>query len=93
MINRIRARDKETFDRIIERFKNRSRLVDSMKGFQGIELLVNEEKLEILVVTRWDSKEDLERWLDSLEFQTVHGSGGSSLNAESEGVVYRIISV
>ena len=92
IVNRIKAPDKETFSHIIERFKNRAGLVDRMPGFQGFELWANEEKLEILVITRWRSREDLENWVNSQEFKKAHeraGTGGGS--SESEGTVYDII--
>lgn len=91
IVNRIRARDKATFDSIIDRFTGRSRLVDGMKGFQGIELLVDRDGLEVLVVTRWDSMESLKAWLDSQEFKAAHKKAGPRLDAESEGRIYEVI--
>ena len=92
IVNRIKAPDRETFNHIIERFKNRAGLVDRMPGFQGFELWANEEKLEILVITRWRSKEDMENWVNSQEFRKAHeraSTGGRS--SESEGTVYDIL--
>ncbi|MCE4624926.1 MAG: antibiotic biosynthesis monooxygenase [Desulfurococcales archaeon] len=91
IVNRIVAEDEEVFDRIIERFKNRARLVDRMPGFMGIELFVNRERREVLVITRWRSREDMERWLESAEFRMAHRGGGS--RASSEGIVYEVIEV
>ena len=94
IMNKIKAGDKETFETIINRFKGRAGLVDSMPGFQGIELLVDKENLEILVMTRWRSRKDMERWLQSTQFKQAHPRReGKPLNAESEGIVYEVIDV
>ena len=51
-------------EEIERRFAARQRGVDASAGFQGFELLrpvVGEDRY--LVVTRWDTREDYERWL------------------------------
>ncbi len=92
IVNRINAPNKEAFHNIIERFRNRAGLVDRMPGFQGFELWANEEKLEILVITRWRSKKDLENWINSEEFKKAHERArtGDS-NTDSEGTIYEIV--
>ncbi len=50
-------------EEIERRFAARRRSVDAAEGFQSFELLrpvVGEERY--FVVTRWDSREDYERW-------------------------------
>lgn len=95
IINRIMADDKETLERIVERFRNRAGLVDKMDGFLGIELLVNEEDLEIMVLTRWRDMDSLNSWLNSPEFKKAHSGdrSGNVLNARSSGKVYMSIDV
>ena len=92
IINRILAGDDQSLSEIIERFRRRARLVDNMDGFMGIEVLVNRKKREVLVITRWRSREDLEEWLASREFARAHGSSGS-LNASSHGAIYEVLEV
>lgn len=95
IINRITAGDKETLNEIVRRFKNRAGLVDKMDGFLGIELLVNEEDLEVLVLTRWRDKDSLEKWLNSEEFKRAHSGSrsGGGLNATSAGKIYMSVHV
>ncbi|MCE4621698.1 MAG: antibiotic biosynthesis monooxygenase [Desulfurococcales archaeon] len=95
IINRITVDDKETLEKVVDRFRNRAGLVDKMDGFLGIELLVDEEDLEIMVVTRWRDMDSLNRWLNSPEFKKAHTGdrSGSGLNARSSGKVYISIDV
>jgi len=95
IINRITVDDKEALERVVDRFRNRAGLVDEMDGFLGIELLVNEEDLEIMVLTRWKDRDSLNRWLSSPEFRKAHSGdrSGSGLNARSSGKVYISIAV
>lgn len=89
VVNRITAKDKESFNRIVEAFKHRSHMVEDMEGFMGVEVLVNEEDMEVLVLTRWRDLESFKRWVESEEFKKAHsGERTSGINAESEGKVY-----
>ncbi len=92
LINRIKAGDEKTFDDLIYRFKNRARLVDNMPGFKGIELLVNRERLELIVITKWEDWKYIEDWLESESFKGVHKrEGREPVNAVSEGSLYEVI--
>jgi len=91
IVNRIKAPSMEVFDETIRRFKSRAGLVDRMPGFLGFELWANKDHLEILVITKWRSREDMENWVNSEEFQRAHSRRGNGTGAESEGRVYEII--
>lgn len=91
-INRIRAGSREALERLVEAFRGRKGLVDRMPGFQGFALLVDWERLEALVITRWESREAFEAWVRSEEFQRAHsGSRGPAGDLESEGGLYEVV--
>ncbi|HYP40037.1 MAG TPA: antibiotic biosynthesis monooxygenase [Chloroflexia bacterium] len=56
--------------RLFERFKNRAGLVDNEPGFLGFELLKGEA--EYVSVTRWATREDLDRWMNSQANAQAH---------------------
>ncbi len=94
VVNRIRAPSREALEAVVARFRGRAGLVDRMPGFEGIELLVDWEGLEVLVVTRWRSREDFERWASSREFREAHSRLEAAVEGlESEGRIYEIIPV
>lgn len=57
--------------RLEERFRNRAGLVDNEPGFVSFELLKGES--EYISVTRWRSREDLDRWMRSEANTQAHG--------------------
>ena len=57
-------------ERLEERFRNRAGLVDSQPGFLGFELLKGKD--ELISVTRWVSREDLDRWMQSQAHAEAH---------------------
>ncbi len=57
-----------------ERFQNRVRKVDSMKGFVRNEVLRPVESDYYVVLTYWESKEAFEAWTKSEEFREAHKS-------------------
>jgi heme-degrading monooxygenase HmoA len=71
---------------VIERFKRRAGLVDSMPGFKGFELLKGEN--ELISMTRWATRADLDRWMESQAHAQAHtniqGAGGSASPASSD---------
>ena len=67
---RIPVNSPEQADQMIERFKNRTGKVDSYPGFLGFELLRGEE--ECVSMTRWASREDLDRWMNSPDNVQAH---------------------
>jgi heme-degrading monooxygenase HmoA len=57
-------------ERLAERFRNRAGLVVSHPGFLGFELLKGEG--EYVSMTRWASREDLDRWMRSEAHAQAH---------------------
>lgn len=57
-------------ERLEERFRNRAGLVDNQPGFLGFELLKGKD--EYISVTRWASREDLDRWMHSQAHTEAH---------------------
>ncbi|MFI5273069.1 MAG: antibiotic biosynthesis monooxygenase family protein [Ktedonobacterales bacterium] len=54
----------------------RAGLVDAMPGFRGIDVLKDaQEPGKYIVLTRWESREDFERWANSPEFVAGHARG------------------
>ena len=89
---RIPVNSPEQAEQMIERFKNRAGRVDSYPGFLGFELLRGDE--ECVSMTRWASREDLDRWMNSPdnvqahartpEYSQASGSGMSHVTQESQ---------
>jgi heme-degrading monooxygenase HmoA len=84
----------EGADGMVERFRNRAGLVDKEPGFLGFELLKGED--ELISVTRWATRADLDRWMSSganaeahrrgpSEESTSHGSHGGHAGHEGRG--------
>ena len=57
--------------RVEERFRNRAGLVDKQPGFLGFELLRGDG--EFVSLTRWASRDDLNRWMQSEAHSEAHG--------------------
>src|ERR687886_2574037 len=58
-------------ERLEERFRTRAGLVDNEPGFLGFELLKGDS--EYVSVTRWATREDLNRWMRSQAHAQAHG--------------------
>jgi heme-degrading monooxygenase HmoA len=63
----------EGADGMVERFRNRAGLVDKEPGFLGFELLKGED--ELISVTRWATRADLDRWMASGANAEAHRRG------------------
>ncbi len=64
---------------VVERFANSRGHVQDFPGFVSMEVLsseVTEEADEVLVITRWQSREAFDSWVHSEEFGKAHGKGG-----------------
>jgi heme-degrading monooxygenase HmoA len=73
-------------DELAHRFAARAGAVDSQEGFEGFELLrPTDGREQWLVVTRWRSEVDFERWVNSPAF--AHGHAGSARPAAHGGPV------
>lgn len=71
-------------DELARRFQNRAHAVDTADGFEGFELLrPTDGRATWLVVTRWRSEEDFDRWVASPAF--AHGHRGDGPPADGHG--------
>lgn len=76
-------------DRMIAAFQQRNREVDQMPGFRGFEVLQDEQRREIVTVTRWDSRDDFERWRSSQEMSRAHA--GAPGGGHPTIVIYDVV--
>ena len=69
-----------------KRFANRKRAVDGTPGFEGFDLLrpTSGANDRYMVLTRWESQEAFQDWLNSREFQQGHASSGGGQASEGE---------
>jgi heme-degrading monooxygenase HmoA len=64
-------------DTLEERFSSRAGEVDTTPGFESFELLrPTDDSDEYFVVTRWESDEAFQAWMDSRAFQQGHAQSG-----------------
>ncbi len=64
---------------VVERFANSRGHVQGFPGFVSMEVLSSEDtegEDEVLVITRWQSQEAFDTWVQSEEFRRAHGRGG-----------------
>lgn len=62
-----------------KRFANRKRAVDGTPGFEGFDLLrptSGDGNDRYMVLTRWESQEAFENWLNSRDFTRGHANAG-----------------
>ncbi len=57
-------------DQVVEMFANSKGAVQDFPGFVSMEVLRSEGADEVLVVTRWQSREAFDAWVGSEEFCT-----------------------
>jgi heme-degrading monooxygenase HmoA len=76
--------------RLEEGFRRSSGLA-GFPGFGGFELLRNQAGGEYLVVTRWESREAFERWLQSESFQRAHERTNPESGVTSTLAVYEVV--
>jgi heme-degrading monooxygenase HmoA len=89
-VNRITVDSSKEADEVIERFAHRPKKVDSSPGFLSLEVWREEEGKEVLVMTRWQRKEDFLAWVESPSFRQAHrGARGSP--GEAHGAVYEVV--
>lgn len=69
-----------------QRFANRKRAVDGTPGFEGFDLLrpASGDNDRYMVLTRWESQEAFESWLNSRDFQQGHASSGGGEASDDE---------
>lgn len=71
-INRIKARTPEALNSLLNAFEFRSRLIEGVDGFLGMEVWVDREALEAVIVSRWLDRESFDRWVNSEGFKRAH---------------------
>ncbi|MEW6636012.1 MAG: antibiotic biosynthesis monooxygenase [Actinomycetota bacterium] len=64
-------------DAIAGRFAESRGHVQEFPGFVSMEVLKSETGDEVLVITRWESREAFDSWVQSEEFKKAHGRGGA----------------
>jgi heme-degrading monooxygenase HmoA len=65
---------------VVERFANSRGHVQGFPGFVSMEVLSSEAEDEVLIITRWQDKDDFDSWVHSDAFKRAHGrSGGGDL--------------
>lgn len=69
-------------------WQQRAGKVDAMPGFRGLEVLrAGDTPGKYIVLTRWETREDFERWASSREFAAGHARTGGN-GAEGGGVEF-----
>ncbi len=93
IINYIKAEDAKALEKVIQAFKNRAGMIESMEGFRSLTILANEERREVLVITVWDDREAFERWRESHQFKMAHERARARRleGVSSEGVEYNVV--
>jgi len=87
-ISRFRAAPQEA-ERLVARFQERSRLVDTHEGFLGLEVLRSFEPTpELLLVTRWRDKEAMRAYFQSEDFRRAKAA-----SANQEGATFAFYEV
>ncbi|HET8909029.1 MAG TPA: antibiotic biosynthesis monooxygenase [Ktedonobacterales bacterium] len=60
-------------------WQQRAGKVDAMPGFRGLEVLrAGETPGKYIVLTRWETREDFDRWANSPEFVAGHARTGET---------------
>lgn len=62
-------------DEVVERFSGNRGNVQNFPGFVSMEVLRSQDADEVLVITRWESREAFDRWVQSDSFKAAHGQG------------------
>lgn len=89
-VNRITVESPAEADRVVEAFRHRAGKVDLQPGFQGLEVWREEEGKEVLVSTRWESKEQFLAWVNGPAFQEAHRRAQGGPGA-AHGTVYEVV--
>ena len=77
-----------------ERFANRAGEVETTPGFLSFDLLrPTDDSDEYFVVTKWESDEAFQAWLDSRQFQQGHAQSGEGQRPAASGSTLRSFEV
>ena len=80
-------------DKLLARF-DRPGNVESFEGFIGLEILLKkdaEEYDEVVVSTKWESKEAHDKWAQSDEFKKSHSGPKPDFILGSNGSHYEVV--
>lgn len=88
-VNRITVETPAEADRVVESFQKRPKKVDQHAGFLGLEVWREEEGREVLVMTRWQRREDFLSWVESPAFREAH-RGAAGGPGRAHGTVYEV---
>jgi heme oxygenase (mycobilin-producing) len=67
---------------LLEAFRDRSGLVDSAEGFNGLEVWHSDrDEGEVIMVSRWETREAFTRYMKSADHQTSHARISPALKA------------
>ena len=73
-------------------WQRRAGKVDAMPGFRGLEVLRSGSTPgAYIVLTRWETREDFDRWASSPEFAASHARTGDSDAAGGAVEFYEVI--
>jgi heme-degrading monooxygenase HmoA len=89
-INRIRTDSPEEADALIERFRHRSGKVDRQPGFVSFEAWREESGTEVMILTRWQGREDFLAWTDSEAFRHAHAHAEGA-PGRGHGELYEVV--
>ena len=90
LINRISVESPTEADRVVEAFRHRAGKVDQQPGFLGIEVWRKEDGKEVMVSTRWRTKEDFQNWINGPAFRQAHERAKGS-PGQAAGSVYEVV--
>jgi heme-degrading monooxygenase HmoA len=89
-VNRIAVDTPEDADRIINAFRHRTGKVDLQPGFLRFEVWREDASHEVMILTRWQRKEDFVAWTESPAFREAHHRAAGSPGSP-EGSVYEVV--
>lgn len=77
---------------VVERFSGNRGNVQDFPGFVSMEVLRSEDDAEVLVITRWESREAFDRWVHSDSFRAAHedSSGADFLSGHPQMGSYEV---
>ena len=77
---------------VVERFADSRGNVQDFPGFVSMEVLRSSDDTEVLVITRWESREAFDSWVESDSFRQAHGrdSGSDYLSGRPQRGSYEI---
>ena len=88
-VNRITVDSPAEADAVLRAFRGRARKVDLQPGFLQFEVWREEQGREVMVLTRWERREDFLAWVESPAFREAHRHAGESPGSAA-GTLYEV---